>query len=211
MPRKKEEQEIIEVPSLTITKPKMYQITIKGMDAIIFNKIPDLSISKTEKKQQTKEDPIEVERRTWREKAYFEDDGMLYIPGENIHECLKGAAKYWGAKIPGEGNKTYSDVVAKAIICENMSLNIHKDDELVIPFGKAVNGNPSKGPKSGCKVYKIRPMIRPWSGSFKMYVFDGRLTPSVLEVISAYAGAFIGLCDWRPVYGRFEVENIKEL
>ena len=149
-------------------------------------------------------------KRTWREKTYFDDDGMLYVPGENIHQCFKDGCQYWGQKIPGEGNKTYTDVVGSAVICENMMLGCHKDDDCVIPFGKAVNGNPSKGKKSGCKVYKIRPLLRPWGGSFRMHVFDGRLTVPILKTIITYAGAFRGLCDWRPVYGRFEMVDIKE-
>jgi hypothetical protein len=201
--------DVIECVNLTITSPVVYEVTIRGMDSILFNKMPDQSKPKTEKKNQEKIDPVENERQTWREKAYFEDDGMLYIPGENIHQCMKDGSQYWGQKIPGEGNKTYTDVITSAVICENMQLGIHKDGDEVIPFGKSVNGNPSKGKKSGCKVYKIRPLLRPWGGTFKMHVFDARLTPGILKTILSYAGTFRGLGDWRPVYGRFELENLK--
>lgn len=69
----------IDAVNLTITKPKRYQVTIQGMDAIIFNKMPDQSISKTEKSNQEKEDPVERERRTWREKAYTDAGGNVYM------------------------------------------------------------------------------------------------------------------------------------
>ena len=202
---------IIELEPLIVTKPARYQISIKGMDAILFNKMPDQSKSKTELKNQEKIDPIERERMMWREKAYFDADGMLYVPGENIHECMKQGAQYWGQKIPGAGNKTYTDVVNSAVVVENMLLGVHKDDDKLIPFGKSVNGNPSKGKKSGAKVYKIRPLLRPWGGTFVIHVFDGRLTLSVLKTVLTYAGAFRGLCDWRPVYGRFELEKIEQI
>lgn len=201
---------IIDVENLTVTKPSRYLVAIQGMDAVIFNKMVDQSVPKTEKGRQEKLDPVEVERMTWREKAYFAPDGALYIPGENIHECMKQGAQYWGQKIPGEGNKTYTDVIASAVVAENMMLGIHKDSEQLIPFGKSVNGNPSKGKKSGSRVYKIRPLLRPWGGAFTMHVFDGRLTPSILKVVLTYAGAFRGLCDWRPTYGRFELVSIEK-
>jgi hypothetical protein len=44
-----------------------------------------------------------------------------------------------------------------------------------------------------------------------MHVFDARLTPDILNTIIAYAGTFRGLCDWRPIFGRFEVTAIKKL
>ena len=87
---------IIELEPLIVTKPARYQISKKGKDANLFNKMPDQSKSKTELKNQEKIDPIERERMMWREKAYFDADGMLYVPGENIHECMKQGAQYWG-------------------------------------------------------------------------------------------------------------------
>lgn len=202
---------VIEVEALTVTKPSRYLVTISGMDAIILNKMVDQSKPKSEKAEQEKVDPVEVERTTWREKAYFGSDGMLYIPGENIHECMKQGAQYWGQKIPGEGNKTYTDVIASAVVAENMPLGIHKDSDDLISFGKSVNGNPSKGKKSGTRVYKIRPLLRPWGGSFVIHVFDGRLSIPVLRTVITYAGAFRGLCDWRPTYGRFDLVNIEKM
>lgn len=203
--------ETIEVPNLIITKPSQYEVEIRGLDGILFNQMPDLSQPKISKKDQAKIDPLEREQLTWRDKAYADDNGMVYVPGENIHECMKEAAKYWGQRIPGEGQRTYTDVILKAVIAENMELGINKDSDQVIPFGKAVNGNPSKGKKSGAKVYKIRPLIRPWGGTFKIHVFDARLSLEVLRVIFSYAGMYIGLCDWRPTYGRFELVDIRRL
>lgn len=205
----KNESNVIEVENLTVTKPKVYLVTIKGMDSIIFNKMADQSKSKTELAKQEKTDKAELERLTWREKAYFDNDGMLYIPGENIHQCLKDGCQYWGQRISGEGQKTYTNVIASAGICENMMLGGHKDGDTIIPFGKSTNGNPSKGKKSSM-VYKIRPLMRPWSGTFRMHIFDARLSIHVLKTIITYAGAFSGLCDWRPTYGRFEMVDIKE-
>jgi hypothetical protein len=204
-------QKIIDTINLKIAEPALYEIEIAGLDSLLMNKMIDQSVPKTKKTDQSKIDPIEKEKLYWREKAYFDENENVYIPGENIHECLKDASKYWGKKIPGEGNKTYTDVIDKSIICENMLLGMKKDSDLLIPFGKSCNGNPSKGKKSGTKVYKIRPLIRPWGGSFRMHVFDGRLDRSILEVILSFAGTFIGMCDWRPVFGRFAIKNIERV
>jgi hypothetical protein len=201
--KEQNEEILLDSRLVTITSPQIYQVTIKGEGAILFNKAPDLSIPKSKTEKREKRDPIENEHATWREKAYFESDGMLFIPGENIHQALKEGAQYWGAKIPGEGNKTYTDLIHSAVIASSLSLGVHKDSEHLIPFGKSVNGNPSKGKKSGSKVYKIRPLLWGWGGTFELYVYDARLTPSVLQTIIMYAGAFRGLCDWRPTYGRF--------
>jgi hypothetical protein len=202
-------QKTIEVNPITVTTPKKYVVTIQGTGGILFNKMPDLSISKTEKKAQAKEDLTEKERKVWREKLYFDKDNRLYIPGENIHESFIEGSAYWGEKV--EGNKRFTDLVKSAIIAESLYLGINKDSDTIIPFGKAVNGNPSRGKKSGCKVYKIRPLLNPWGGSFIVHVFDQRISLNILKTIVTFAGTFKGLCDWRPVYGRYELVSIEEV
>jgi len=200
----------IEVENLTITTPKRYAVTIKGTGGILFNKMEDLSASK-DKPNKAKEDKLEAERANWREKLYFDENGDTFIPGENFHQCLKDGAQYWGQKIPGEGNKTYTDVILKSIVVDDADLGLNKNDPLFIPFGKNCNGNPSKGKKSGCKVYKIRPILMPWQCTFTFHVMDARLTFPVLNTIINYAGTFAGIGDWRPVYGRFEIVELKEV
>lgn len=197
----------IEGVDLTITTPAAYIVTIRGMDSILFNKMPDLSIPKSKSKKQTQEDRLENEKATWREKAYRDDKGELFIPGENIHESLKEGSAYWGQKIEGAGNKTYTDLVKSACIVEDMPLGMTEKD--LIAYGKAVNGTPTK--RSPSKVYKIRPLLRPWGGQFKIHVFDGRLDESILKTIISYAGLFRGLCDWRPKFGRFEIVSIEKV
>lgn len=193
---------------LIVTKPQGYTASIRGFGAILMNKVPDLSQPKASSANQTKEDPIEKERRAWREKLYFDGANQVFIPGENIHECMVEGTIYWGERLKGQ--KTYTDLVKSSIVVDSLYLGLDKESPLIIPFGKAVNGNPSRGKKSGCKVYKIRPLINPWEGSFNFTCFDPRLTLNVLKTIISFAGTFKGLCDWRPVYGRFELLSLEE-
>lgn len=194
-----------------IVKPQTIELEITGIGGMLMDKMPDMSISKSEQKNQVKEDPIEKENRLWRTKLYVEGTNLI-VPGENLHECMKEAAKYWGMTIPGEGKKTYTDVIKSAVVVENIYLNISPNDkDNIVPLGKMVNGNPSKGKSSGCKVYKIRPLVQNWKGTCILHIFDARLTESVLRTILSYAGTFKGLCNWRPIYGRFEVSNFKYL
>lgn len=204
MAKKTEESVIV------VATHKMYKVTIKGTAGLIMNKCEDMNKDDVEKSNQAKIDKGELERLNWKKKLYTEN-GMVIIPGENIHECMKEASKYWGQKIPRAGNKTYTDLIISAVICENIETGISENDEkMVIQFGKNVNGNPTRG-KGGPKVYRIRPLLPiGWTGSFIMHVFDSRLTTHVLNTIFEFAGTFKGLCDWRPTYGRFSVVSMEE-
>lgn len=202
---------VIDVENLIISKPKKYLVTIQSSGGILFNRMLAAGVQETEETDQAKISRADKEKLIWRDKLYFDGEDNVFIPGENIHECLKDGSKYWGQKIPGEGNKTYTDIISSAVVVENIDLGMKKDDDRIIPFGKMVNGNPSKGKKSGCKVYKIRPLLMPWGGSFILHSFDARMSISILKTVISYAGTFRGLGDWRPTYGRFELINIKEV
>lgn len=193
---------------------KRYLVEIAGMGGILMNKQPDMSIPKSQQTKQAKVDKTEQEYLNWRSKLYFTESLGVHIPAENIHQCLKDACKYWGAPVPNENKKTYTDIVKCAVTVEELTLGNGKplaiDDPLIVPFGVNCNGNPSRGPGGGL-VYKIRPMIRPWGGTFIMHVYDARLTEDVLTTILTYGGVFKGLCDWRPKFGRFELVRLEEI
>lgn len=190
-----------------VTAPVFYDVSIQGMGGIIINKKPELSQPKGTKKRELKQDLAEKEQLTWREKLHFDENEDVFIPSENIHECMKGGAAYWGEKVTG--NKTYTDLVKCGLNVESLYFpGLKKDSPLVVPFGKMVNASPTK--PNGGSVWKIRPLLQPWGGTFKITVFDPRLTEKILQTILTYAGIFRGLCDWRPKYGRFTLTGLEE-
>jgi hypothetical protein len=48
------------------------------------------------------------------------------------------------------------------------------------------------------KHVRVRPRFDTWSCAGSITVFDETLTTDVLQMIVAHAGAYAGLCDWRP-------------
>jgi len=198
-----------ELSAKVVVTPSRFLATIQGIDGCLFNKAPDLSDQAGNKDKRVKDKHAE-ELRTWRNKLHTNADGEVIWPGENLHEMLKGAAKYWGATVPGEGKKTYTNIVLNAVVVEDMPLGIKADDDkAIIPYGKNCNATPTK-PKGGL-VYRIRPFVRPWGGSFVIHVFDERINLNVLSTLLTYGGQFGGMGDWRPKFGRFNLTNLEKL
>ena len=198
-----------------VTVNRCYLMTIAGHTGLLMNKIPETTTPPGEEKKQTKLTHHEREEMSWRDKLYYREDIGVHIPGENLHESFKEGAKYWGQRIPGEGMKTYTDLVASAVVVEDAPLGsdgpMRKDDPTIVAFGKMVNSTPTKGKKGTGRVYRIRPLIIPWEATFKMHVYDERLTPEVLQTIITFAGQFKGVCDWRPQYGRYGLVDMEEI
>jgi hypothetical protein len=189
-----------------VLSEQTYVIHIVGVGDMLMNKQPDMSVPKPGRKDAKKTDPITEEQLTWKQKAYFNKDGLLYVPSENLQQCYKDAAKFWGQKIPGEGKKTYTNVFEKATIFEDGMFGVSMTADDLIPFGRNMNGNPNAIGKH--LVYKIRPLIPRWDLTFIVHSFDARLTPEVMRTVTQYAGSVVGIGDWRPTHGRFVLDFI---
>ena len=48
------------------------------------------------------------ERRTWKEKAHYKDDGTVFIPGTMFGNCIRESAKFLSIPVPGKGKATYT-------------------------------------------------------------------------------------------------------
>lgn len=57
------------------------------------------------------------------------------------------------------------------------------------------------------KTMRCRPVFAHWEFSFTVVLDEAKLNESEIDNIVKNAGLYVGLCDYRPRYGRFEVEK----
>lgn len=62
---------------------------------------------------------------------------------------------------------------------------------------------------STSRIVRTRPQFPDWSLTFDVFYNDTVLNKKDVDSILADAGQFVGLCDWRPRNGRFDVKSIK--
>src|SRR4051812_36325687 len=58
--------------------------------------------------KEEKELPDAYERRTWPNKAHFNIDNYVIIPGIMFANCFRESAKFMSLQIPGKGKATYT-------------------------------------------------------------------------------------------------------
>jgi len=137
------------------------------------------------------------EKRTWREKANYDENGIIYIPAMALKQALDAAAKKLGDQIPGKGKATYTKFFVADVICDaNVPLGIHKDDVASI----TINANADGVRGSGKRVKRTFPVIPQWSAEATFTILDDTVTPEVFERTLTAAGIGIGI-------GRFRAEK----
>jgi hypothetical protein len=60
-------------------------------------------------------------------------------------------------------------------------------------------------------VMRTRPIFPEWRIDFVIDFEEAQLNPAELQDILKTSGLRIGLCDWRPTYGRFTLDKFEEM
>lgn len=151
----------------------------------------------------------DYERRTWRERCNYTQDGHIFIPPMAFKKCVATAATFLKEKIPGEGKATWTKHINSGIlVLEGLVLPQIKDE---------VEGEwfhvPSDGKAGGStRVLKCFPVVREWEGTINFEILDDKLTEDVFKRHLVEAGKFIGVGRFRPerggFYGRFVVQDM---
>jgi len=129
--------------------------------------------------------------------VYRNDAGELCIPGEYLRQAIIAAAKY--RQDPRSPRKSAMDLVKAAIISLTplSSLGVRAwDFEHRCRVQVQRNG-----------VTRVRPALSAgWSASFVFLVnLPEYVSPEMLHSMITDAGRLIGIGDFRPTYGRFQV------
>jgi len=174
------------------------EFEIKGIRPLLMSSPKMMGVEsqqKTRRKTDAYDPKEEAETR-----AYRDVEGYLVVPGRCILACLVSAARLYRAR-------------AKGISVANMlkgSVIIDPDDvRITDPNGKHIKDYEILTTRAVIQrkgIMRSRPVIKDWTLNFKVKwnpLLYG-LSPKTIIDVMQEAG-HIGLLDWRPPYGIFEV------
>ncbi len=151
----------------------------------------------TGKRKKTEDDLLEIARLEWLGGLYHDDDAGVHIPGYNIMAALIGGGKL---------HKLGTAIKRAAIINE---------DKVTLQYdGPATPDAIFKDPRfvdmrsvkvGTSKVMRCRPIFKKWSLKFSVSFDEAAIQRSDLDMCLRSAGQMVGLGDYRPRYGRFEL------
>ena len=156
----------------------------------------------TSKRTKTEDDLIKISDLEWEAGAYWQDGVGLYIPAENVEATIVNGAKNFKK---GTDVQKYVNVT-DLIIPFNYGENLTKE-ELIKDY-KYRDSRPMTVMRA--KVLRTRPRFDQWDITFNLSYEESKMDLDTIINIMEYAGAYVGLCDSRPKYGKF-VTTVQEL
>jgi len=150
----------------------------------------------TSKRKKTMADHEEIAHREFIGSFYENEKDHPIIPSGNIERLFRDAA----AK-----SKMGKQVQAGMIVPEDALIGYPgpKTREALWKGGKhALRASAKVGQQ---RVMRTRPCFRDWELEFAVFFDETILNPSAVRDFLELAGKIIGIGDWRPKHGRFEV------
>lgn len=147
-------------------------------------------------KNKTEADLLELSRLEWHGSLYLKN-GRVCIPGVMLDACLINAAKK-----SRRGNQ------AKAgLYCTDDFLLQYDGPQTIEDLWKDERFQfvANCRPQGRATVMRTRPIFETWALDIEVVFNDEQLSASDLDEILALAGRDIGIGNWRPRYGRFDV------
>lgn len=192
---------------------KNLKVTWKGISPLIMHSCqcvnPMHPIAKELKKYTSKkskdlseEDLIKISDLEWEAGAYWKDGLGLYMPAENVEATIVN-----GAKVNRKGKDFQKYVtVTNLYIPFNYGENLTKE-ELIQNYEYRDTRIMTV---SRSRVMRTRPRFDQWNITFNLMYDESHMDIDTIVNAMEYAGAYVGLCDSRPKYGKF-VATIEEL
>lgn len=152
-------------------------------------------------KKMTDDDHERLLHIKWLLGMYFDDKIGPYIPSVNVEATLRNAAKFIRrGKDTGFGLQVMPDKIP-LLYDGPRSMDGLWDDKKFSDFrvGKM---------KTGSSVNLMRPRFDIWSLKFQIVYDEKVFNDNTVKDMLISGGQKVGLCDYRPKYGRYEVISI---
>lgn len=133
---------------------------------------------------------------------YLDSELGPFIPGENIE-----AAIYAAARKTKEGKLATSALFVPGK--SKLEYEGPRDAKGLLAAGETFRHCVPVG-LNGKRVMRTRPIFRSWSAVAEIVFEDSILNPEQVDRWLHTAGVQIGLCDWRPRYGRFNAVKAED-
>lgn len=147
-------------------------------------------------RKKTEETYVAMSRVEWFAGLYTNAQGLLILPSTLIEACIGG-----GAKCSKLGRAFKS-----AVLVPDDALLVIDTRKPIAELFEDENYRDVRAVKVGqARVMRTRPIFKTWSTTFTVSFDDEQVNEAEVTRAVEDAGLRVGLCDYRPKFGRFEV------
>lgn len=170
-----------------------------GQTADPLNKFSKMLKQVSSKRGKTDADFEEMARIEWYASLYL-DQNRVCLPAEVLEAAFVNGARK---------KKLGKQAQAGLFVVHNAILEFDGSNLTVDELWERDQNRLTTGVKvQASRVMRTRFRAGEWSTEIELMFDEGLLNPSQVEEIATVTGSLVGVCDWRPKFGRFHAELI---
>ena len=150
----------------------------------------------TGKRKKTDDDHEAIAKSSWAASLYIDEDGP-YIPGVMLESCMVNGGKL---------SKLGAQLKRSAEVLDEKCPLKYKGPKTMEELWKAGFYDARSVKVSTSRVMRYRPIFREWEIEATIAYDQESIDKSDVKRSLEDAGAFVGIGDYRPKFGRFNVE-----
>lgn len=171
-------------------------VIVKGTRGLLMHSTASMLIPKSKTVKSSEHDPIEEAKLC----LYLNDKKEICVPSMAILSAMRKAAS--NHKKAGAGKKTLKDFVFSGIRIE---------PELIVLPNQNYDVDIRPVVIMRSRIMRARPLFKEWGLAFQIEIVDEQTWDAgTVRQILEYSGKYMGLLDFRPLYGTFEVVSMKK-
>lgn len=148
------------------------------------------------KRKKTDADHAEMARIEWHGGLYLDEKKRPCIPGENIEALLVAAGK----------KQRLGEMFKAGVLSDGTWMIEHDGPKTIEALWEDKRFRDRRGVSVGtATIMRTRPIFRNWKLNFSIQFLPELLNESQIRDAVVTAGRIIGLGDFKPKFGRFEV------
>lgn len=180
--------------------PYAVQITLEGSSDLLFHRwnCESVATKSAAAKNSKAKKTDDIESYVWRN-----DDGEVCIPGEYLRQSIIHAAKF--RQDPRSPRKSAMDLFKAGVVAITQLASFGK------PTWDYLDTRRVMIQRNG--INRTRPAMKVgWQAEFVLQVLTPEyIDPSFLNEVVSMAGRLVGVGDFRPTYGRFNIVKFEIL
>lgn len=156
------------------------------------------------KRKKTDEDYAQIAQIETRGAMYETEDELLGLPLANVWRSFYNAAKAYKLGEDLKRGLLFEPITVPFVIDGS-----HQKCETYLENGAENRVFYTSVVVQRQRTMRARPLVPTgWQAEVKFTLLTDVIQPENLQPVYERAGKLIGLCDWRPTYGTFEVEEL---
>jgi len=185
-----------------------YNVNISSISPMLHHGVHSVGMDETTVKKKKGGNALLGDPEEWRKTIYYDEKIGVYLPAVCIEGSIIEAAKQFKS-----GRGTLTKYVRGGLFTTDDFLSFLVNKKTIFNLDDVeIDKRSVKNPSTKGRNMRYRAIFRQWESCFDIEItaddyIDG---PMLLEMLK-YAGKFIGVGDFRPRFGRFEVTAFKEI